>query len=78
MKAGGGEGNVVAFFGGAQVQGIGAYYYFGLHPDVGVELNRCRINSMVDSLFLKRVVTKRASVGMEEKFGRTAERRIFQ
>ena len=36
------------FFGGAQVQGICAYFYSGLHPDVGVELNRCRINSMVD------------------------------
>jgi hypothetical protein len=37
------------FFGGAQVQGICAYYYSGLHPDEGVELNRCRVNSMVDS-----------------------------
>ncbi|KAL7490168.1 hypothetical protein ACHAW6_015909 [Cyclotella cf. meneghiniana] len=37
------------FFGGAQVQGICAYYYSGLHPNEGVELNRCRINSMVDS-----------------------------
>ena len=39
------------FFGGAQIQGICAYYYAGLHPERGVELNRCRINSMVDSPF---------------------------
>jgi len=37
------------FFGGMQIQGICAYYYEGLHPNVGVELNRCRINSMVDN-----------------------------
>mmetsp|Transcript_24062 Transcript_24062/g.58102 ORF Transcript_24062/g.58102 Transcript_24062/m.58102 type:complete len:450 (+) Transcript_24062:351-1700(+) len=37
------------FFGGAQVQGICAYYYSGLHPERGVELNRCKINSMVDN-----------------------------
>ena len=41
------------FFGGAQVQGICAYYYSGLHPEEGVELNRCRINSMVDSPFFE-------------------------
>ena len=42
------------FFGGAQVQGICAYYYAGLHPERGVELNRCRINSMVDSPFFEK------------------------
>lgn len=42
------------FFGGAQVQGICAYYYSGLHPEEGVELNRCRINSMVDSPFFEK------------------------
>ena len=42
------------FFGGAQVQGICAYYYSGLHPEEGVELNRCRINSMVDSPYFEK------------------------
>ncbi|KAL7514674.1 hypothetical protein ACHAXN_011906 [Cyclotella atomus] len=41
------------FFGGAQVQGICAYYYSGLHPEEGVELNRCRVNSMVDSPYFE-------------------------
>merc|ERR1712032_962293 len=37
------------FFGGMQIQGICAYYYGEKHPDVGVELDRCRINSMIDN-----------------------------
>jgi len=37
------------FFGGMQIQGICAYFYGEKHPELGVELNRCRINSMVDS-----------------------------
>ena len=37
------------FFGGAQVQGICSYYFGELHPNKGVELNRCRVNQMVDA-----------------------------
>ena len=37
------------FFGGMQIQGICAYYYKELHPEKGLELNRCRINSMGDA-----------------------------
>jgi hypothetical protein len=37
------------FYGGAQVQGICSYYFGEIHPDKGVELNRCRINQMVDA-----------------------------
>ena len=37
------------FFGGAQIQGICSYYFNGLHPEKGVELNRCRVNLMVDN-----------------------------
>ena len=37
------------FFGGAQVQGICSYYFSKIHPEKGVELNRCRINQMVDN-----------------------------
>lgn len=37
------------FFGGMQIQGICAYYYEEKHPQSGIELNRCRINTMVDS-----------------------------
>mmetsp|Transcript_413 Transcript_413/g.878 ORF Transcript_413/g.878 Transcript_413/m.878 type:complete len:444 (+) Transcript_413:33-1364(+) len=37
------------FFGGMQIQGICAYFYGERHPDMGIELDRCRINSMVDS-----------------------------
>eukprot|EP00577_Skeletonema_sp_RCC1716_P011353 CAMPEP_0113378200 /NCGR_PEP_ID=MMETSP0013_2-20120614/3567_1 /TAXON_ID=2843 ORGANISM="Skeletonema costatum, Strain 1716" /NCGR_SAMPLE_ID=MMETSP0013_2 /ASSEMBLY_ACC=CAM_ASM_000158 /LENGTH=420 /DNA_ID=CAMNT_0000260395 /DNA_START=50 /DNA_END=1309 /DNA_ORIENTATION=+ /assembly_acc=CAM_ASM_000158 len=37
------------FYGGAQVQGICSYYFGELHPEKGVELNRCRVNQMVDA-----------------------------
>ncbi|KAL7499280.1 hypothetical protein ACHAWT_006901 [Skeletonema menzelii] len=37
------------FFGGAQVQGLCSYYFGEIHPDKGVELNRCRINQMADA-----------------------------
>ncbi|KAL9180879.1 hypothetical protein ACHAXT_011332 [Thalassiosira profunda] len=37
------------FFGGMQIQGICAYYYGERRPDAGIELNRCRINAMVDN-----------------------------
>ena len=36
------------FYGGAQVQGICSYYFGEIHPEKGVELNRCRVNQMVD------------------------------
>ena len=36
-------------FGGAQIQGICAYYYGMVHPERGVELDRCKVNSMVDN-----------------------------
>ena len=36
---------------GMQIQGICAYYYGEKHPEMGVELNRCRINSMADNPF---------------------------
>ncbi|EED92678.1 predicted protein [Thalassiosira pseudonana CCMP1335] len=43
------------FFGGMQIQGICAYYYGeDKHPETGVELNRCRINSMVDSPYFSK------------------------
>jgi hypothetical protein len=36
-------------FGGAQIQGICAYYYMMIHPDGrGIELDRCKVNAMVD------------------------------
>jgi hypothetical protein len=41
------------FFGGAQIQGICAYYYGEIHPEMGVELDRCRINSMADSPYFR-------------------------
>ena len=34
---------------GMQIQGICAYYYGEKHPHGGVELNRCKINSMADA-----------------------------
>ncbi|KAL7436041.1 hypothetical protein ACHAXM_004965 [Skeletonema potamos] len=37
------------FYGGAQVQGICSYYFGEIHPEKGVELNRCRVNQMVDA-----------------------------
>ena len=37
------------FYGGAQVQGICSYYFGEIHPEMGVELNRCRVNAMADS-----------------------------
>ena len=33
--------------------GICAYYYSKIHPDKGIELNRCRINAMVDNPYFK-------------------------
>lgn len=36
------------FFGGMQIQGICAYYYGERHPEMGLELDRCKINAMVD------------------------------
>ena len=41
------------FFGGAQIQGICSYFYGERHPENGVELNRCRINTLVDSPYFK-------------------------
>jgi hypothetical protein len=35
-------------YGGAQVQGLAAYFYGHLHPGTSVELNRCNYNNMVD------------------------------
>ena len=43
-----------------QIQGICAYYYGEKHPEKGVELNRCRINSMVDSPYFKENEKKKA------------------
>lgn len=37
------------FYGGAQVQGLSSYYFGEIHPEKGVELNRCRINQMADN-----------------------------
>ncbi|KAL7451510.1 hypothetical protein ACHAWC_003339, partial [Mediolabrus comicus] len=37
------------FYGGAQVQGICSYYFGEVHPEMGVQLNRCRVNAMVDN-----------------------------
>lgn len=37
------------FYGGAQVQGICSYYFGEIHPEMGVELNRCQVNAMVDA-----------------------------
>jgi hypothetical protein len=36
-------------YGGAQIQGLTAYFYGHLHPGTSVELNRCNYNTMVDS-----------------------------
>jgi hypothetical protein len=35
--------------GGMQIQGICAYYYGEKHPEMGTELDRCKINTMVDN-----------------------------
>ena len=35
--------------GGMQIQGICAYYYGEKHPELGIELDRCKINTMVDN-----------------------------
>ncbi len=35
-------------FGGAQIQGICTYYYLMVHPERGIELDRCKVNAMVD------------------------------
>lgn len=40
-------------FGGAQIQGICAYFYGMIHPKQGVELDRCKVNAMVDSPHFK-------------------------
>lgn len=40
-------------FGGAQIQGICAYFYGMIHPEQGVELDRCKVNAMVDSPHFK-------------------------
>jgi hypothetical protein len=37
------------FWGGQTIQGIMPYYYHIIHPDRGLELNRCQYNNMVDN-----------------------------
>eukprot|EP00549_Striatella_unipunctata_P015355 CAMPEP_0118679482 /NCGR_PEP_ID=MMETSP0800-20121206/3813_1 /TAXON_ID=210618 ORGANISM="Striatella unipunctata, Strain CCMP2910" /NCGR_SAMPLE_ID=MMETSP0800 /ASSEMBLY_ACC=CAM_ASM_000638 /LENGTH=388 /DNA_ID=CAMNT_0006575483 /DNA_START=30 /DNA_END=1196 /DNA_ORIENTATION=+ len=39
------------FWGDAQIQGLCSYYYEVLHPNEGVELNRCIYNSMIDKKY---------------------------
>ena len=43
------KGKYGGYFGAQQIQGICSYFYDGLHPGTGVELNRCIYNSMADS-----------------------------
>jgi hypothetical protein len=45
------KGKYGGYFGAQQIQGICSYFYDGLHPGTGVELNRCIYNSMADSPF---------------------------
>lgn len=37
------------FYGAAQIQGLCSYFFGHVRPETAVELNRCNINSMVDS-----------------------------
>ncbi|KAL7548159.1 hypothetical protein ACHAWF_011464, partial [Thalassiosira exigua] len=48
-------GQVGYFFGGMQIQGICGYYYRVLRPESGVELDRCRVNAMVDNPYYHEV-----------------------
>lgn len=47
------KGKYGGYFGAQQIQGICSYFYDGLHPGTGVELNRCIYNSMADSPYQK-------------------------
>lgn len=59
------------FFGGAQIQGICSYYYGEKHPEMGIELNRCRINSMVDNPYFNHEEDKTGD-GRRCRDGRTS------
>ncbi len=48
-RGGWGNSHIGNFWGGQTIQGILPYFYHSLHPEDGLEVNRCVYNCMVDN-----------------------------
>jgi hypothetical protein len=57
------------FWGGQTIQGIVPYFYYSIHPNNGLEVNRCEFNCMVDNPYRphrKNIVVKEVCLDGKE------------